>query len=89
MKIRKLMLTILSVFAIAGFMSGCAQKLAQSKCEVPSFCKPQVRVKVKKIAVSECPKEVKTVVYKSICKDCENYPVSVRKNSCCTPGGCK
>ena len=89
MRIRKLMLTILSALAVAGLMSGCAQKPIQAKCGVPDFCKPTVRVKVKKVAVSECPKEVKTVIYKSVCKDCNNYPVSVRKNNCCTQGGCK
>ena len=63
--------------------SGCATK----KCTIPTCNKP-VPVKVKRIRVSECPREVKTVVYKDICDGC-NYPVTVRKNNCCTTGGCR
>jgi len=91
MKIKKLILTGASALIVAGLMGGCAQKPV-AKCGVPDFCKPeaQVRVKIKKVPVSECPKRVKTVVYKGICKNCNNdFPVTVRENSCCQEGACK
>ncbi len=90
MKIGKLVLMGISALVVAGIMGGCAQKPVQAKCGVPDFCKPQVRVKIKKIPVSECPKRVKTVVYKGICKNCnDDFPVSMRENSCCQEGACR
>ncbi len=92
MKITKLLLFGVSALAVASLMSGCAQKPAQAACDTPDFCKPQVKVKVKikKVPVSECAKRVKTVVYKGICKHCNgNFPVSVRENSCCEEGACR
>ena len=93
MKSKKFLLMIVSVGIAAGFMSGCAshpnQTAPVSSCTAPSFCKTPVRVKIKRVAVSECPKRVKTVVYKGVCDHCDNFPVSVRENSCCVPGGCK
>jgi len=94
MRKKSFLLVFLSIVA-AGLMSGCAPhspnspKVATS-CTVPDFCKAPVRVKIKRVAVSECPKRVKTVVYKGICKTCNNnFPVSVREHSCCVSGGCK
>ncbi|NPA82037.1 MAG: hypothetical protein GXO31_05465 [Epsilonproteobacteria bacterium] len=90
MKSKKFLLTLSSLLLAVGFMSGCAAKKPSApSCGVPSFCKAPVRVKVKRVAVSECPKRVKTVVYKGVCSDCDNFPVSVRENNCCVSGGCK
>ncbi|GEM_PF-2717824 len=93
MKSKKFLFMIVSIGITAGLMSGCAshpnQTAPVSSCGVPSFCKTPVRVKIKRVAVSECPKRVKTVVYKGVCNNCDNFPVSVRENSCCVPGGCR
>jgi len=68
--------------------SGCGA--AYKNCKA-SFCSQKSYVKkssVRKVKVSECAKNVKTVVYTDICSECF-YPVTVRENNCCSKGGCR
>ncbi|NWF66763.1 MAG: hypothetical protein HXX81_04760 [Campylobacterales bacterium] len=56
---------------------------------VCNSCDDRPEIKYYTTDVSECPLKHKTVVYKGICGDCQDFPVTVRENSCCVDGGCR
>ena len=73
------------------FMSGCTHKAPKIPKKSPCcydkhYSKP--KVKVEKKYIKECPKRVKTVIYKDVCTNCSNFVVTVREKNCCEKGGC-
>ena len=80
--------------AITFTMSGCANKapkppklVKKSPCCYENHYSKAV-VKVEKKYIKECPKRVKTLIYKDVCTDCNNFIVTVREKNCCENGGC-
>jgi len=68
------------------YSNECQNRVDKIDCPL---CDDKAEIKFVQKEVSECPLKHKTVVYKGICHDCEDFPVTVRENSCCIDGGCK